>query len=94
MMPMNRDRDSDRGSAEGEHPKLPELVDRLKRERPVPGAAFRARLRHQLLTAPPGPSPLEASDWQSLAGTYVALGLLCLAVAALGLAGLGPFAGG
>ncbi len=91
MMPTNRDQDGDRESADSEHP---ELVDRLKGERPIPDPAFRARLRHQLLTAPRGSSPLEAPDWESLAGTYAALGLLCLVVAALGLAGLGPFAGG
>jgi hypothetical protein len=88
VMPTNRDRDGEREPTEDEQP---EIADRLRRERPVPTAAFRGRLRQQLLTTPPGSSPLDPPHWRTLAGAYGSLGLLCLVVVALGLLGAGPF---
>lgn len=69
---------------------LAELAARLERERPVPAPGFRGRLRRLLL--PSQPAPWAGRRWRSLAGSSLSLGALCLAVAAAGVAGAGPFA--
>lgn len=67
------------------------LGDRLERERPVPNAGFRGELR-RLLIAPPRRSTSPSVRWRLWAASYAGAGALCLAVAAIGLAGAGPFA--
>jgi hypothetical protein len=72
-----------------------EMGARLRRERPVPAAGFRGALRARL--APGRRSPglerwIAGGRWRPLAATYSCLGAVLLAVAAIGLAGVGPFA--
>ncbi len=69
---------------------LSRLADRLERERPVPGAVLRGELRRLLISR--SRSAAHAQFNRTLATSYVGLGFLCLAVAAAGLAGAGPFA--
>jgi hypothetical protein len=88
MTPERREIDS--GLPPEERQALSQLADRLERERPLPAAAFRGNLR-RLLVAPRKPAP-GAPRWQALAASYAGLGVLLLAVAAVGLAGGGPFA--
>jgi hypothetical protein len=66
-------------------------IRRLETERPVPAAAFRGELRRHLLSRGPaaaGPAPRRL---RVLITTYAGSGLALLAVATLGLAGVGPF---
>ena len=81
---------------EDERAALAALAERLERERPLPAPAFRGELRRRLLERPRpaafGPWAGAASRWRRAAISYAAAGLLCLAVAAAGLAGAGPFA--
>lgn len=72
---------------------------RLQDERPVPGAGFRSRLRSRLMAssrrrAEPGRlgSARRAATMRALGAAYATAGAALLAVAALGLAGAGPFA--
>lgn len=69
---------------------LAELAARLERERPLPAPGFRGELRRRLLA--PQRAPSWALRWQPLAASYLSLGALCLAIAAAGVAGAGPFA--
>jgi hypothetical protein len=62
----------------------------LERERPLPRAAFRGDLRRRLLGAPRGVA--ARTPWWVLSGSYLGAGVLCLASALLGVAGVGPFA--
>ena len=66
------------------------LAERLEDERPGPSAAFPGELR-RLLTASRR-STGRPRSYLVLAASYAGLGSLCLAVAAAGLAGAGPFA--
>lgn len=68
------------------------LSERLERERPVPAAGFRGGLRRHLLAAAPHRSNLAAGRYRLLAVSYAGVGAICLAVAAVGLTGVGPFA--
>ena len=89
---------------EAERAALARLAERLERERPLPAPGFRGELRRRLSarerpvafaprgsaagwTAAPG-----GARWRLAASAYAVAGLLCLAVAAAGLAGSGPFA--
>lgn len=86
---MSRDWDDPSSSPE-ERESLAQLAERLELERPVPGAGFRGELRRGLLSAE---SPtLTAARHRTWAISYVGAGLMCLAVAAAGLIGAGPFA--
>jgi hypothetical protein len=80
-------------SAENDIPEVEDLSMRLVAERPVPSAGFRARLRRRLLTAgaATGPRPGRV---RLMIAAYAGSGLLLLAVAAIGVAGAGPFASG
>jgi hypothetical protein len=69
-----------------------ELEVRLYRERPVPRPEFRGALRRKLERAPRRGGVADAAGWRPLAGAYLGLGTLLLAVALVGVAGLGPFA--
>ena len=87
---------------EAERAALSALAERLERERPLPAPGFRGELRRRLLERPRpaafGPwagawvAAGSAPRWRVAALSYAAGGLLCLAVAAAGLAGAGPFA--
>jgi hypothetical protein len=67
-----------------------ELAERLTRERPLPSPAFRSRVHASLSQAPSAPRRSARQPlWQ--AATCTALGLLLYLVAAVGLAGAGPF---
>lgn len=80
---------------EAEREALVAVAMRLQGGRPAPAPAFRGDLRRKLvggskkrrLVAVAGPR-----DARTLAAGYSAAGLLLLAVAAVGLAGAGPFA--
>jgi hypothetical protein len=92
---MIDDRDLEVGIDEAERARLSEMGERLARERPVPNAAFRGTLRTRL-SHRRGVLAWEkwasGSRWRPLAATYSCLGVILLAVAAVGLAGAGPFA--
>ena len=65
-----------------------DLADRLQRERPVPRPAFRGMLRRRLADDNgPRPLPILGWRWVVLSG---ASGVALLAIAAAGLAGVGP----
>jgi hypothetical protein len=67
------------------------MAERLQRERPIPAAGFRSRLRSRLLTdSPEGASAVARVRIFAL--SCAGLGTLLLAVAALGTASVGPFA--
>ena len=76
-----------------EQPELDQIARRLEEERPAPRSAFRQELRRRLL---------EATERQSarlrrprvLVVAYAWSGTVLLAVAALGIAGVGPLAAG
>jgi hypothetical protein len=62
----------------------------LERERPVPRPGFRGDLRRLLLGTRRGSA--AGARWWILSGSYLGAGLLCLASALFGVAGVGPFA--
>lgn len=68
------------------------LAERLQRERPVPAPTFRGDLRRRLVARPGSRTGAVAERWRTVAATYAGLGVLGLAVAAVGVGGLGPFA--
>jgi hypothetical protein len=76
-----------------QQPELDQIARRLQDERPTPRSAFRRELRRRLL---------EATERQSarlrrpriLIAAYAGSGSVLLAVAALGVAGVGPLAAG
>jgi hypothetical protein len=70
---------------------LDPIVERLERERPVPRAAFRGELRRRLVSRPDARRLWPARP-RLLVGVYLSSGTLLLAIAAIGLAGLGPLA--
>jgi hypothetical protein len=72
-------------------PELDPVARRLEQERPTPRAAFRGELRRRLLQA----ADLRSARPQRLRfliAAYAGSGTVLLAIAALGLAGAGPFA--
>jgi hypothetical protein len=68
-----------------------EIEDRLEQERPVPRASFRGDLRRHL-TAGRRRSWNLAQRYRLVAATSTAAGAVCLAIAAIGVVGAGPFA--
>jgi hypothetical protein len=70
-------------------PELGAIAERLEHERPAPSPAFRAGLLNSLTTAETAQPTRRL--W-ALAGAYGTAGLALLAIAAVGLAGAGPFA--
>ena len=88
---MSHDQDFDPIPSAEEHEALGLLGHRLEHERPVPGAGFRGELRRHLLASPRG-STQPSVRWRLRAASYAGAGAICLAVAAIGLAGAGPFA--
>jgi hypothetical protein len=71
-----------------------QLGERLQRERPLPAPGFRARLRATLLSSSdwPAPESRPSFSYRPLAFSYAAAGAACLLIAAIGVAGAGPFA--
>lgn len=71
---------------------LDPIADRLRSERPAPSPAFRGELRRRLSVqtraAPTSPMRLRLAI-----AACAASGALLLAIAAIGLAGIGPLAG-
>jgi hypothetical protein len=82
--------DADDTRADLETDGLRPLVERLVRERPVPRAAFRGELGRRLLAA--GTPFSRPRRLRLLIAAYAGFGTALLAVAAFGLASLGPFA--
>jgi hypothetical protein len=71
------------------------LSERLEADRPIPGPTFRGNLRRRLIGNASQPRHLPSAAtarFRHWAASYIAAGTLCLAVAAIGLAGVGPFA--
>ena len=71
-------------------PDLAELEVRLEVERPVPRAAFRGELRRRL--AAQGASRPVTRRLRLLIAACAGSGAVLLAIAAVGVAGVGPFA--
>jgi hypothetical protein len=69
---------------------LAELADRMLRERAVPAPGYRGALRRRLLADLDRRGPRLASPKLWVAG-YAGSGVALLLVAAVGLAGVGPF---
>jgi hypothetical protein len=89
---MSEMSDFEPGVTPEERTRLAGVAEQLERDRPVPRATFRGDLR-RLLLADNGRSSVaaRASRWRVLVAAYSGLGALLLAVAAIGLAGAGPF---
>jgi len=72
-----------------------ELAQRLADERPIPDPGFRAALRHALAERSVVTSPRRGEVGRRarrLVAAYATSGLALIAVAAAGVAGLGPLA--
>jgi hypothetical protein len=87
------DRSADFGPDLGdeERRELGRVAERLERDRPTPNPSFRGSLRRSLI-APRRGEAAWASGFRVWVGGYAAAGALCLLVAAIGVAGIGPFA--
>jgi hypothetical protein len=70
---------------------ITQITERLEAERPAPRAAFRGDLRRSLLVAKPS-RRAPGQRVGVLIGAYAASGTVLLAIAAVGLAGIGPLA--
>ncbi len=77
----------------GEAEALLRIADRLERERPIPSTGFRGELRRQLLSRVSS-GPARPHRLGALIGAYTGSGAVLLAVAVLGIAGVGPLAAG
>ena len=84
-------RDDDIGAdvAADERPVLASIAERIERDRPVPTARFRGDLRRRLEGSAPG---MPAVRRRRFALCYLIGGAGMLALAAIGLTGLGPLA--
>ncbi len=76
---------------DGEHDGLKEVERRLATSRPVPRAAFRGELRRQLLERAPAEQPRRV---RLLIAAYATSGAFLLAIAVIGIAGVGPLSAG
>jgi len=77
-----------------EREELAAIAERLERERPVPAATFRGELRRSLQRGPRREPALPPARARILVAAYGGCGTVLLAVAAIGVAGAGPFATG
>ena len=68
---------------------IDQIADRLRSERPVPAAGFRGELRRRLLVADRG-RPVAPRRLRLLVTAYAGSGAVLMAIAAIGLAGVGP----
>jgi hypothetical protein len=66
--------------------------ERLERSRPVPSPTFRGDLRRRLLSPGRQKGAAAGAQFRLWAAGYTVAGALCLALAAIGLVGAGPFA--
>jgi hypothetical protein len=73
----------------GHTPPLEEIDARLRTARPVPRPAFRGDLRRRLLAQ--GESEPAPRRLRLLITAYAGTGSALLAIAAIGVAGVGPF---
>jgi hypothetical protein len=93
--PADRHRDDlPPDTSTGDAETLAMMARTLEDSRPVPRVEFRGDLRRQLAQGPKRLSPIRRrhlTRWQPLAASYAALGTALLAVAAIGVAGAGPF---
>lgn len=80
-------------AAPGEAEALMALADRLERERPIPSSGYRGELRRNLL-AQVASRPFRPQRLGALISAYAGSGVVLLAVAVLGVAGVGPLASG
>jgi hypothetical protein len=88
---IDRSFDPDLSAQESEQ--LESLAQRLEQERPAPRAPFRGELRRRLLaTAERQPGGQERMRFRIAA--YACSGTALLAIAGLGVAGVGPLAAG
>jgi hypothetical protein len=76
-----------------DQPELDEIASRLEQERPTPRSAFRRALRRRLFEATERDSA-RARRLRVLVAAYAGSGTMLLAVAALGVAGVGPLSAG
>jgi hypothetical protein len=83
------ERDLEPGLQGEERHELVSLAVRLAEQRPVPSAGLRSRIRSKLLG---GRAAVPRSRIAGLIFGYAASGAVLLAIAAVGLAGIGPFA--
>jgi hypothetical protein len=83
----------DREPVRVEQPELDQIARRLQEERPTPLFAFRQELRRSLLEAAERHSA-RLRRLRVLIAAYAGSGTVLLAVAALGVAGVGPLAAG
>jgi hypothetical protein len=97
---MSADRDFE-NELEGEletsiHPDqrrvLYRVAERLERERPLPNPAFKGELRRKLAELGLAPRRWQPERLRLQVAAYLAAGLALLALAAIGLSGIGPFA--
>ena len=88
---MSDEHDFEPGVPAEERARLTEVADRLERDRPLPRATFRGDLKRLLLGGGRASERVSTGRWRVLVATYSGLGALLLAVAAVGLAGAGPF---
>jgi hypothetical protein len=72
-------------------PDLDPAEERLRGERPVPSPGFRGNLRRRLSAQRP-PAPTRPVRPGIVVAAYGGSGALLLALAAIGLAGVGPLA--
>lgn len=80
-------------AAPGEAEALLELADQLEQHRPIPSAGYRGELRRRLLTRV-GSRRSRPQRVGALISAYASSGVVLLAVAVLGVAGVGPLAAG
>jgi hypothetical protein len=71
-------------------PELDDVAARLGAERAVPSGAFRGELKRQLLAD--GQPQLARPDLRRVITAYAGGGAALIAIAAVGLVGVGPFA--
>jgi len=64
------------------------LAQRLTAQRPAPAAPYRGALRRRLLAL--GPPAARPEHLYRLVALYAVVGILCLLVGVLSLAGIGP----
>ena len=84
-----RDDDIEGGVTADERAALASIAERIERDRPVPAARFRGDLRRRLEGSERGTPALAR---RRLALSYLIGGAGMLALAAIGLVGLGPLA--
>jgi hypothetical protein len=88
---MTRDYELDPTLTAQQRDELALVAERLERDRPVPNPVFRGNLGRRFLDTR-GRRNSAPGHFRILAASYTVAGAVCLAVTAVGLAGIGPFA--